>query len=1387
MTDAIPRIAQICRGIDEAYQRTDPVALAGWFNESIVDQSTVRGTGDKITQHKELGALVVESTSNSKTKYLMNREMHAMQQAEPLPFEVKFEDDYPDGEDEFKGYHKKVNRSDLKWVWPTNSKSNPAFREINLGLSSMLSIIGGKLRIGNALLCVRQSAPMVTKYMDFDTMKIVTTNEPVELFVHDAGVRMMKYYYKEYGGETPFEQMSIARMQKDQVKRKPKTDAKSDSTDEATEQMVHDRGKADGIMDVKGQMELIDSEDTLFPKRALLLMNMVSIKFSNMEDDETSDLAFADDSKFDWYAYDGLADKVYRELLEYLFHMPDKRTNELSSKTNKLRSMMFALARTGKSVQYLYAEIVPDPGYGYTITGWSEKDIATAGTDGGVFNDEAAYEGMSSEIDDELNGLKDLGLKWTAYLFQILRGPELSRWHLKMRVWLVACLAAPGFTRTEAGISHNETVEGETPPDSVPFGDRIRRLCKFMVEWAHANNRIPTKEEYLRSLPSSLKNTSAGATVDGIPDSSSAVFEFQGKLMKFESLDKVMRFMLNTKFYTDGDTIRKSNMLTVENPGRAGSREVVKGKKKRPIMMMPLEHYLCSVVISRIMSDFQMAKFRDTPGNYKWNGSIQYSVGEETGVIMQTHAISAIASSEADQIAFATDFEAFDSTEYYETTFKYGHQGFKEGAAACGLSNYVFMDSEDGPPLTFDEMIDEVIGPKHISDMHFKSEGAYFEQWSTIDLPNGMMASGKLYTLTFNNVVNEADMEILIEAIEAHPKLQGKLKLKSVRMMGDDRQIILTATSEGQMTKEIYTTLREVAAEVAVSNGLKMQPSKVGCRRAMSEYLKKEFMYGYYIPLMHVQLHDAERSDQREDPVEQIRSYDSLLQTYTWRGCNLKFAEKMLMAYWNMKRNVRIPDREDAKARKAKGDLTRTRRSLYLPFEALFLPTYWDGIGHVLKVPFLASRDAYITYTMGEEPDKMERYSNIAKIMYGTLRSDVSELVAAMADATTVKGTGSMQEFRDYIDEHRDEMKHLNAGRAAERLAARGFPNIARSFDYRDQAIRVQKKSLESTSIAKRMVYAQREMMGTRAMENLNKYSRMSAPAIPVEHVWMTYIKFVPNEAYHPVVPVSTCSITPFDCLCHEYIAITRAVGVTSDGGIPTLTLRTLVAKLFADPTFPRDINAEAVAKLLFPIIHDEELCLDALIRIGAEPTHASNIVNEIRSHRALYMATISAMAMGSYADNFLPNLDLSEATVMRICPENAIIPWRSPAYAMLSTVIIAKFIGDFMTTGTFTSYVLTERNTLLRSALFKIIYGRDEPILSFIADKSIFDTSGLDQYKDADLIKRIKAQQDALRETGATIVNSSYDPGFGAFGSYGELNFTNKLTNDPELFNQKI
>jgi hypothetical protein len=319
------------------------------------------------------------------------------------------------------------------------------------------------------------------------------------------------------------------------------------------------------------------------------------------------------------------------------------------------------------------------------------------------------------------------------------------------------------------------------------------------------------------------------------------------------------------------------------------------------------------------------------------------------------------------------------------------------------------------------------------------------------------------------------------------------------------------------------------------------------------------------------------------------------------------------------------------------------------------------------------------------------------------------------------------------------------------------------------------------------MVYAQREMMGTRAMENLNKYSRMSAPAIPVEHVWMTYIKFVPNEAYHPVVPVSTCSITPFDCLCHEYIAITRAVGVTSDGGIPTLTLRTLVAKLFADPTFPRDINAEAVAKLLFPIIHDEELCLDALIRIGAEPTHASNIVNEIRSHRALYMATISAMAMGSYADNFLPNLDLSEATVMRICPENAIIPWRSPAYAMLSTVIIAKFIGDFMTTGTFTSYVLTERNTLLRSALFKIIYGRDEPILSFIADKSIFDTSGLDQYKDADLIKRIKAQQDALRETGATIVNSSYDPGFGAFGSYGELNFTNKLTNDPELFNQKI
>jgi hypothetical protein len=183
---------------------------------------------------------------------------------------------------------------------------------------------------------------------------------------------------------------------------------------------------------------------------------------------------------------------------------------------------------------------------------------------------------------------------------------------------------------------------------------------------------------------------------------------------------------------------------------------------------------------------------------------------------------------------------------------------------------------------------------------------------------------------------------------------------------------------------------------------------------------------------------------------------------------------------------------------------------------------------------------------------------------------------------------------------------------------------------------------------------------------------------------------------------------SPFNGNCvAPYIALGKALDVSTTTSKGVVSLRGLITKLYRDKKMRRDIAIESIAEILLQFIHDQDIMFWVLVRMGVLPTYASVVVADVTQNKVAYLAAASASKLGSFqSDQLLPNLNLGPKTIGSILVSNTVISERSPAYSMLTATVMSRFITDYMKTGVFHTYSLVQTKKSFTTDYYKITRG---------------------------------------------------------------------------------
>lgn len=610
---------------------------------------------------------------------------------------------------------------------------------------------------------------------------------------------------------------------------------------------------------------------------------------------------------YDYWDHDGLLEKVMAEVLQYVLSgTPDKQLKKVKSMFSTLMNFIFAKAQSGTGVTYISSLDKRD---NTEINGYGTYEIGVH-EEGGVYNDEAAYNGMSTSLDGEFNNLEEAGFVHTYKLLKELVSPmRITRWHWRARAFLDSLLAINGYGRTELAMSHKQQIEAELAPDNPPMAKYIHDLARHMMHVAKKEGWIPTEEEFNEVFVSTMKPTSSGVSQGGVAVPAALTYEEpeRGMEKRISGLGKILYMIANIEHLKDADNYLSKNhdVWTKENPGRIGSRNVAGAKAARAIFMADMITYRGLYPLATIMDRFQNF-VKDESRDYQFYGARNYTVGKETGSPLKDHADAMIASSDPKQFSAMTDFSAFDATEQYPNFWKPFVEGLVQGCEEIGLgegSDYVLLRSATGgKDLGLVHLIKELLGEKFKNPLYFLSEGSGWEKEALQVAQQAMMPSGLLITLSGNNVCNMADFQVFVDAMREDDQTRC-FTIKQMRCMGDDRLVIFDAPIKPDSQQ--ITRIRTLFSEVAEKNGMSMNMDKVTFRNCEFEYLKKRGCYGVVVHKAHVMIHANESVNHREEPIEMVRSYLSTLRVWAWRSGDPVYAEKLGILFARMKLNFR--------------------------------------------------------------------------------------------------------------------------------------------------------------------------------------------------------------------------------------------------------------------------------------------------------------------------------------------------------------------------------------------------------------------------------------------------------------------------------------------------
>jgi hypothetical protein len=389
------------------------------------------------------------------------------------------------------------------------------------------------------------------------------------------------------------------------------------------------------------------------------------------------------------------------------------------------------------------------------------------------------------------------------------------------------------------------------------------------------------------------------------------------------------------------------------------------------------------------------------------------------------------------------------------------------------------------------------------------------------------------------------------------------------------------------------------------------------------------------------------------------------------------------------------------------------------------------GIGHMHSDMYSSSVDGAIVNRMGTDNIFSRHIQLGAKLINDTYSGQIDDHVESMWRSGKVDvGTGTFDDFKNHLEDSRDDYRHFMAERASEALETMGVGNVAKRLDYRDMGKKVTESLLETVPQIQDIKYQRLANRGRLIAERMtsmekihDKLLKSNRPikgelpdvAIPRELNWLTKFRLQPNgklpSRHEPKEKGS-----PFEGNCVvPYIALTKQLDVATASSTVAMELKTLINKIYKDRRMRRDISIESIAELLLRYVHDSDVMYWALIRMGVLPAYASSVVQEVQNNKAKYIAAASASKMGSYvSDQLLPNLGIDLDLLGRVLPNNSLIQPGSPAYSMLLSMCVSRLLTDFMRYGVFFTYKIVKTSNAFDKEFARLIKGIAPNSLSY-------------------------------------------------------------------------
>jgi hypothetical protein len=451
----------------------------------------------------------------------------------------------------------------------------------------------------------------------------------------------------------------------------------------------------------------------------------------------------------------------------------------------------------------------------------------------------------------------------------------------------------------------------------------------------------------------------------------------------------------------------------------------------------------------------------------------------------------------------------------------------------------------------------------------------------------------------------------------------------------------------------------------------------------------------------------------------------------------------------------------------------RKKFSMYPTLHILYVPGTLGGVGHMHSDMYSSSVDGAIISRMGNDKVFSRHIQLGAKLINNTYSGQIDDHVESMWRSGKVsEGTGTFDDFKNHLDDSRDDYRYFMAARASEALEAMGVGNVAKRLDYRDMGKKVTETLLETVPQIQDIKYQRLANRGRiiaermRALEKVhdkvlssNRPVKGELPdvAIPKELNWLLKFRLQANGILRPRHDALENG-SPFEGnAVIPYIALTKTLDVSTASSTVAMELKGLINRIYKDRRMRRDISIETIAELLLRYVHDSDVMYWALIRMGTLPAYASSVVQEVQNNKAKYIAAASASKMGSYvSDQLLPNLGIDLDLLGRVLPNNTLVQPGSPAYSMLLSMTVSRLITDFMRYGHFLTYNLVKTSNAFDKEFARLIKGIAPNSLSYNVSVSDLLKNALSKASGATVIAAI--EEEISRTDGETLVVKTTD-----------------------------